>query len=114
MSLHSQERLLQEARALQARPAFKKYKRMRQTSGHRLARMIQLGVRKALFFGRHKTLFQALMAATIANLTLIAKKMGDMECEAGRKGDMHLLFSDLSRLGLAVMDYAVAGIHNTS
>ncbi len=42
---------------------------------HRLARLVQLGVRQARYFGRKKTLFQAQMAATVANLTLVAGKV---------------------------------------
>jgi hypothetical protein len=98
VSLHPQERLLQQARALQASPDFKRYQRMRQVSEHRLARMVQLGVRKSRYFGRTKTLFQALMAAAVANLTLIAGKMGEMTTEGGAKAIIHLLFSQLSRL----------------
>jgi hypothetical protein len=78
VSLHPQERLLQEARALQESPAFCEYQHMRQASEHRLARMVQLGVRQARYFGRTKTLFQALLAATVANFTLIARKTGEM------------------------------------
>ena len=39
---------------------------------------MQLGVRQARYFGRTKTLFQLLMAATLANLTLVATKTGLM------------------------------------
>jgi hypothetical protein len=39
---------------------------------------MQLGVRQARYFGRAKTLFQLLMAATVANLTLVAAKTGRM------------------------------------
>ncbi len=74
--LHPQERLLQEARAFQESPAFQEYRRLRQTAEHRLARLVQLGVRQARYFGRRKTLFQLLMAATVANLTLVATKTG--------------------------------------
>ena len=42
----------------------------RQTVEHRLARMMQLGCRQARYFGRAKTEFQWLIAATLANLTL--------------------------------------------
>ena len=45
---------------------------------HRLARLVQLGVRQARYFGRTKTLFQLLMAAAVANLTLVAGKVGRM------------------------------------
>jgi hypothetical protein len=57
-------------------PAFQPYRRLRQASEHRLGRMIRLGVRKVQYFGRSKTLFQALIAAAIVNLTLIAGKTG--------------------------------------
>ena len=43
---------------------------------HRLARLIQLGVRQARYFGRYKTKFQLYLAATVANLTLVAAKPG--------------------------------------
>ena len=72
--LHPQEHLLQEARELQKSAAFKEYRQIRQTAEHRLARLVQLGMRQARYFGRRKTLFQLLMAATVANLTLVANK----------------------------------------
>jgi flagellar biosynthesis/type III secretory pathway protein FliH len=74
IQLHPQERLLQEARELQQSAAFREYRQIRQTAEHRLARLVQLGIRQARHFGRRKTLFQLLMAATVANLTLIAAK----------------------------------------
>jgi len=80
VSLHPQEALLQQARALQHSEAFVEYKQHRQVSEHRLrlARLMQLGMRQARYFGRAKTLFQLLMAATVANLTLVATKLGMM------------------------------------
>ena len=78
VSLHPQEALLQQARALQHSEAFAEYRERRQVVEHRLARLVQLGVRQARYFGRAKTLFQLLMAATVANLTLVAGKMGIM------------------------------------
>ena len=38
---------------------------------HRIARLVQLGIRQARYFGRAKTLFQLLLAAAVANLTLL-------------------------------------------
>ena len=38
--------------------------------------MMQLGMRQARYCGHHKTLFQALTTAAVANLTLIAGKVG--------------------------------------
>jgi hypothetical protein len=70
--LHPQERLLQAARAFQHSPAFGEVRRRRQAAEHRLARLVQLGLRQARYVGRGKTLFQLAMAATVANLTLLA------------------------------------------
>lgn len=78
VSLHPQEALLQRARALQYSETFSEYRERRQVSEHRLTRLVQLGVRQARYFGRVKTLFQLLLAATVANLTLVATKVGMM------------------------------------
>ena len=75
VSLHPQEALLQQAREFQQSPAFAEYRRRRQVVEHRLARLVQLGIRQSRYFGRVKTRFQLLMAATVANLTLVAVKM---------------------------------------
>ena len=78
VTLHPQETLLQKARALQHSETFAEYRKRRQVAEHRLARLVQLGIRQARYFGRVKTLFQLLMAATVANLTLVAMKLGMM------------------------------------
>jgi hypothetical protein len=70
--LHPQEALLQAARAFQASPAFAVVRRRRQAAEHRLARLVQLGIRQARYVGRARTRFQLLLAATVANLTLLA------------------------------------------
>ncbi|TAK29456.1 MAG: IS1182 family transposase [Chloroflexota bacterium] len=84
VSLHPQEALLQEARALQRSEAFGPYRQQRQAAEHRLARLMQLGTRQARYFGRVKTLYQLLMAAAVANLTLVATKVGRMRCRRSR------------------------------
>lgn len=71
VQLHPQEQLLQEARELQASPAFQAYRTERQTVEHRIARLMQLGLRQARYMGLAKTLFQACLAAAVANLTLV-------------------------------------------
>jgi hypothetical protein len=76
--LHPHEALLQEARAFQNSSSFAPYRKLRQAAEHRLARLMQLGVRQARYVGRTKTLFQLLMAATVANLTLVATRTGLM------------------------------------
>jgi transposase len=71
VSVHAQEALIQAARALQASPAFRDYRSRRQAAEHRIARLTQLGIRQARYFGHPKTLFQLAMAAAVANLTLL-------------------------------------------
>jgi Transposase DDE domain len=70
--VHPQEGLLQAARAEQASPAGRAYRARRQVVEHRIARLVQLGIRQARYVGRTKTLFQLLLAAAVANLTLLA------------------------------------------
>jgi hypothetical protein len=65
----------QEARRWQQSPDFQLFRKQRQVVEHRLARMVQLGIRQARYVGRQKTLYQALMAATVANLTLLAGQL---------------------------------------
>ena len=76
VQLHPQEDLLQQARALQRSEAFGGYRQRRVVVEHRLARLVQLGIRQARYFGRVKTRFQLYLAATVANLTLVAGKAG--------------------------------------
>jgi hypothetical protein len=39
---------------------------------HRLARLVQLGIRQARYIGRTKIVFQVCLAAAVANLTILA------------------------------------------
>ena len=82
VQLHPQEALLQHARALQQSEAFSEYRQRRVVVEHRLARLVQLGIRQSRYFGRIKTRFQLYLAATVANLTLVAAKAG-LTGEAG-------------------------------
>jgi hypothetical protein len=72
VAVHPQERLLQAASAFQASPAFAEYRRRRQRVEHRIARLVQLGIRQARDVGTPKIQFQLLMAAAVANLTYLA------------------------------------------
>ena len=77
--IHPQEALLQEARALQQSDAYDEYRARRVVVEHRLARLARLarlGIRQSRYFGRVKTRFQLYLAATVANLTLVAGKIG--------------------------------------
>jgi hypothetical protein len=95
--VHPQERLLQAARTLQASPEFGEYREKRQAAEHRLARLVQLGIRKSRYFGQAKTLFQVMLAATVANLTLTATKMKKIRPGSGAKGLSSFLLSLLRR-----------------
>ncbi len=74
--IHPQEGLLQEARTLQQSADYDQYRQRRVVAEHRLARLEQLGIRQARYFGRVKTKFQLYLAATVANLTLLANQTG--------------------------------------
>ena len=76
VQLHPQEALLQQARALQQSEAFSEYRQRRVVVEHRLARLVQMGIRQSRYFGRTKTKFQLYLVATVANLTLVAAKVG--------------------------------------
>jgi len=67
-----------------------------------------LGIRQARYFGRQKTLFQLLMAATVANLTLIAAKTRQMST---RKGQFISFFAWLDMLEKAIREAFLGGKH---
>jgi len=73
---HPREALLQAARAFQRRPAFAPCRRLRQVAAHRRARLMRLGARQARSGGRTKPLCQLLLAASVANLPLVATAGG--------------------------------------
>lgn len=81
--LHPQEAMMQAAKEWQRSPGFDLFRKRRQVVEHRLARLVQLGVRQARDFGRRKTLFQALMVAAVANLTLVLSKTGNLGYPTG-------------------------------
>ncbi len=74
--IHAQEALLQQVRALQQSAGYDEYRARRVVVEHRLARLVHLGIRQARYFGRVKTKFQLYLAATVANLTLVAGEIG--------------------------------------
>jgi hypothetical protein len=75
ITLHPQEAALQQARAFERTDYFREQYRKRVVVEHRNARLVGLGMRQARYFGHSKTLLQLLLAATVANLTLVAGKM---------------------------------------
>jgi transposase len=72
ISIQAEEALQQQARAHNQTEAGRKSLRERVVVEHRLARLVQLGIRKSRYFGRTKTCLQVVMAAVVANVSLVA------------------------------------------
>ena len=99
---------MQAARAVQQSAAYAPYWKLRQAAEHRLARLVQLGIRQARYVGRLKTLFQLLLAATVANLTLVATKIGLMKGRNGQGTPVFLLYSRALVVLRHVLDVVLA------
>ena len=93
--IHPQEALLQQARALQQSADYDEYRARRVVVEHRLARLVQLGIRQARYFGRVKTKFQLYLAATVANLTLVAGKIGLLGSTGGGAAGHRVVRNDV-------------------
>ncbi|HHX45944.1 MAG TPA: IS1182 family transposase [Brevibacterium sp.] len=76
ITLHPDEGILQQARALEKTQYFRDTYRERVVVEHRIGRLVGLGMRQSRFMGRRKTEFQALMAAAVANFTLTVGRLG--------------------------------------
>jgi len=83
ITLHPDEKLLQQARALEKTAYFPDTYRQRVVVEHRIGRLVGLGMRQSRFFGRTKTEFQALMAAAVANFTLLANWLASQDGPGG-------------------------------
>ena len=93
--IHPQEGMLQQARALQQSADYDEYRARRVVVEHRLARLVQLGIRQARYFGRVKTKFQLYLAATVANLTLVAGKIGRLGSTGGGAAGHRVVLNDV-------------------
>ena len=71
INIQHEERLQQQARTHNQTEIGKKTLRERVVVEHRIARLVNLGIRQSRYFGRQKTCFQVVLAAVVANLTLI-------------------------------------------
>jgi hypothetical protein len=71
ISIQPEERLQQQARAHNQTDAGKKSLRERVVVEHGIARLVRLGIRQSRYFGKTKTRFQVVMAAVVANLSLV-------------------------------------------
>ena len=91
-------------KALEATDYFRGQYRDRVVVEHRNARLMSLGLRQARYFGRAKTLFQLALAVAVANLTLVAGKVGLMKAKGGGKRPLLRqlqLWNALKRAGAA-------------
>jgi hypothetical protein len=71
ITIQAEEGLQQRARAHNQTEAGRQSLRERVVVEHRIARLVQLGIRKSRYFGRTKTCLQVAMAAVVANLSLV-------------------------------------------
>jgi len=85
VTIHPQEPLLQAARIFQGTEEFQDSVKRRQVVEHRLARLVQLGIRQSRFLGRIKTKFQLMIAATVANFTLVMNADAEIAVSAAWK-----------------------------
>lgn len=83
VTIHEHEHLMRDARAFIDSDEGRAFYRKRVVVEHRIARLGYLGIKQSRFFGKTKTLFQLLMAATVANLTLVwGKSAGQIDVSA--------------------------------
>jgi len=71
ISIQAEERLQQQARAHNQTEAGRESLRERVVVEHRIARLVGLGIRQSRYFGKKKTRWQVVMAAVVANLSLV-------------------------------------------
>ncbi len=71
ITIQHEERLQQQARHHNQTEEGKKSLRQRVVVEHGIARLVRLGIRQSRYFGKTKTRFQVIMAAIVANLSLV-------------------------------------------
>ncbi len=64
---------------------------------HRIARLVQLGIRKSRYFGSTKTCLQVVMAAVVANLSLV---VGYCKRQAEQAGTLSAAAAAAPKTGL--------------
>ncbi len=93
--IHPQEGMLQQARALQQSADYDEYRARRVVVEHRLARLVQRGIRQSRYCGRVKTRFQLHLAATVANLTLVLGNIGLSGSTGGGAAGHRVVLNDV-------------------
>jgi len=72
LTIQAEEGLQQRARVHNQTAAGRQSLRQRVVVEHRIARLVQLGIRQSRYMGRTKTCLQVVMAAVVANVSLVA------------------------------------------
>ena len=93
---------------MQQSAAYDEYRARRVAVEHRLARLVQLGLRQSRYFGRVKTRFQLYLAATVANLTLVAGKIELSDSVGGGAEAYRVVRSDVQAVSHGVVANATA------
>jgi len=100
ISIQAEEGLQQQARAHNQTEAGRTSLRERVVVEHRIARLVQLGIRRSRYFGKTKTRWQLVMAAVVANLSLVrghsrrqAEAAGALPAEAAAASQNGLLIA---------------------
>src|SRR3989441_129818 len=71
INIQHEERLQQQARSYNQTEVGKKSLRERVVVEHGIARLVRLGIRQSRYVGKTKTRFQVIMAAVVANMSLV-------------------------------------------
>jgi hypothetical protein len=100
ISIQAEEGLQQQARAHNQTEAGRTSLRERVVVEHRIARLVQLAIRRSRYFGRTQTRWQLVMAAVVANLSLVrghsrrqAEAAGALPAEAAAASQNGLLIA---------------------
>ena len=98
LMIQAEEDLQQRARGHNQTEAGRKSLRQRVVVEHRIARLVQLGIRQSRYWGRTKTRLQVVMAAVVANVSLVA---GYCKRQAKRSAIPSAVAATAARIGLA-------------
>jgi hypothetical protein len=105
INIQHEERLQQQARSYNQTEAGKKSLRERVVIEHGIARLVRLGIRQSRYFGKTKTRFQVIMAAVVANMSLVVAF-----CHREQKPAMNA--SDPVIQALSTLTYAINDAQN--
>jgi hypothetical protein len=104
LSIQAEEDLQQRARGHNQTEAGRQSLRQRVVVEHRIARLVQLGIRQSRYFGKTKTRLQGVMAAVVANVSLVA---GYCKRQAKRAAKPSAAAATAARIGLLAAVFLV-------